>query len=320
MAETRRQCPCNCYHNKSGHFSSIHQSTPVSHPGCWQAEQILLHPDAGLAGLPRRARVAPSKQAVPNLTQQEEPENSMPWKRSHVIQSSESESDCPANDSHKQGSPESERDGALPFVSCPPLSSVAPPPQVALEQNQGGLQALLSGALAKLVYLEEKFDAQAKALQRIETSVMANSDEETLSIKEEMRALLPLSTDVAVSSLDDLLRNEDNRKVLIHHLGLIGGSCLKDTVKNIMKRCMAYTLAEKYCFTGRKGKKAFRELRLLSVIIAALQKSYPRATESEVHHLIADHLRYAPACCKRRSRVLSRVAMEVEVPPRPSDY
>ncbi|KAL1476059.1 hypothetical protein MTO96_036804 [Rhipicephalus appendiculatus] len=313
-SDSEDDCPASDVHDQCSLESDREAALPIV--SCPLSSIVAPSPHASFEQNQR------GPQAVPNENQQEEPKHSMLSKRNPVVVYSGSESDCPANNSHEHCISEPDRGAALPSVSCPPSSSEAPPPQAASEQNQGGLQvaALLSGALAKLVYLEEKFDAQAKALERIETSMRANNNEETLSIKEEMCALLPLSTDAAVSSLDDLLTNEDNRKALTHHLGLIGGLCLKGTVKNIMKRCMDYTLAEKYCFTGRKGKKAFKELRLLSVIVAALQKSYPSATENEVHHLIADYLRHAPAYCKKRSRVLSHVGVEAEVPPRPSDH
>ncbi|KAL1486114.1 hypothetical protein MTO96_031523 [Rhipicephalus appendiculatus] len=87
-----------------------------------------------------------------------------------------------------------------------------------------------------------------------------------------------------------------------------------------MKRCMADTLAETYCLTGRKGKKPFRDLRLLSVIIAALQKSYPKCTESELHRLIGDHLRYAPSRCKKCSDISPHVDLEVEASAYSSDH
>ncbi|XP_049511193.1 uncharacterized protein LOC125939796 [Dermacentor silvarum] len=87
---------------------------------------------------------------------------------------------------------------------------------------------------------------------------------------------------------------------------VIGGSCPKDCIRRVMKRCLTDELAETFCLTGRKGKKPFRELALFGVIVAALQKSYPRCTETELHHLIADHLRHAPARCKKRSSTLAQ--------------
>ncbi|KAL1486115.1 hypothetical protein MTO96_031524 [Rhipicephalus appendiculatus] len=207
------------------------RGTPSSHaasPVCSAVPNITQPLDPGNAMPRKRSRLVVSSDSQPV-----DPGNSVPRKRSRVIVSSDSESNCSANDSHEQCSPESDQGAVLPFVSCPPprssassndafsasFSTLDPPPEATLQQNLGGLKALLNGILTKLVTVEDKIDAQAMALKRVETSLMANN-EDVPSTKEEMLTLLPLSTDVAVSSLEDLLTDRENKKALASGLAL----------------------------------------------------------------------------------------------------
>ncbi|XP_077495617.1 uncharacterized protein LOC144106651 isoform X2 [Amblyomma americanum] len=189
---------------------------------------------------------------------------------------------------------------SLPSVRCPPTRQPQNRPEEGTGLNE--LKGLLSNIAGSLSRIEEKLQQHSEALGRIEAR-MSNRIEAVPSVLEDMVNLFPLSSAEAVASLEKLLDQAENRKALAQHLSLVGGSCFKDGVRHVMKKCLCDSVAEQFCFTGRKGKRAFLQLKLCGVI--------NDVKETDLSHCIADHLRFAPARRKKWSRqaaILSPVA------------
>ncbi|KAK3880426.1 hypothetical protein Pcinc_015109 [Petrolisthes cinctipes] len=114
--------------------------------------------------------------------------------------------------------------------------------------------------------------------------------------REDVEDVLPAS----VSSLEELadlctkVADKTFKKKLTQYLSALGGHSLGNTVRRIFRQLGTNSVWSYYSLKGKKGKKAFADIPLCSVVIKACLTSYTKAKMSEVEDEISEALKHAP--------------------------
>ncbi|XP_077491971.1 uncharacterized protein LOC144102625 [Amblyomma americanum] len=96
-----------------------------------------------------------------------------------------------------------------------------------------------------------------------------------------------------LADIEEVLADKDQRALLIRKLALIGGETTDETTKLIMKTLVKTPVALRYTLEGRGEKQSFKNLRLYSAIVAAVQRRIPTATIEGINNRVAAFLRGA---------------------------
>ncbi|KAK3868237.1 hypothetical protein Pcinc_003932 [Petrolisthes cinctipes] len=114
--------------------------------------------------------------------------------------------------------------------------------------------------------------------------------------REDVEDVLP----APVSSLEELadlctkVADKTFKKKLTQYLSALGGHSLGNTVRRIFRQLGTNSVWSYYSLKGKKGKKAFADIPLCSVVIKACLTSYTKAKMSEVEDEISEALKHAP--------------------------
>ncbi|KAK3874781.1 hypothetical protein Pcinc_020305 [Petrolisthes cinctipes] len=87
---------------------------------------------------------------------------------------------------------------------------------------------------------------------------------------------------------------EDVLPAPTQYLSALGGHSLGNTVRRIFRQLGTNSVWSYYSLKGRKGKKAFADIPLCSVVIKACLTSYTKAKMSEVEDEISEAIKHAP--------------------------
>ncbi|XP_065656034.1 uncharacterized protein LOC136081798 [Hydra vulgaris] len=106
----------------------------------------------------------------------------------------------------------------------------------------------------------------------------------------------------AIGTLDGYSNLEEqcgvlaNRTILIRLLSRIGGSSIKDTSKNLMKRLFTNFVMSHLSMDGKGSlrKLPFRDTALCQLVVECVLKRDCTSSLSEIHSCIGSHLRMAP--------------------------
>ncbi|XP_065679296.1 uncharacterized protein LOC100210249 isoform X5 [Hydra vulgaris] len=87
-----------------------------------------------------------------------------------------------------------------------------------------------------------------------------------------------------------------NRTILLRLLQRIGGSSIKDTSKNLLKRLFTNFVMSHLSMDGKGSLKKlpFRDSALCQLVVECVLKRYSTSSLSEIHSCIGSHLRMAP--------------------------
>nr|XP_047134877.1 uncharacterized protein LOC124812375 isoform X4 [Hydra vulgaris] len=87
-----------------------------------------------------------------------------------------------------------------------------------------------------------------------------------------------------------------NRTILLRLLSRIGGSSIKDTSKNLLKRLFTNFVMSHLSMDGKGSLKKlpFRDSALCQLVVECVLKRYSTSSLSEIHSCIGSHFRMAP--------------------------
>ncbi|XP_065641320.1 uncharacterized protein LOC100198635 [Hydra vulgaris] len=96
--------------------------------------------------------------------------------------------------------------------------------------------------------------------------------------------------------LEEQCRVLANRTILLRLLSRIGGSSIKDTSKNLLKRLFTNFVMSHLSMDGKGSLKKlpFRDSALCQLVVECVLKRYSTSSLSEIHSCIGSHLRMAP--------------------------
>ncbi|XP_065641659.1 uncharacterized protein LOC105846739 [Hydra vulgaris] len=96
--------------------------------------------------------------------------------------------------------------------------------------------------------------------------------------------------------LEEQCRVLANRTILLCLLSRIGGSSIKDTSKNLLKRLFTNFVMSHLSMDGKGSLKKlpFRDSALCQLVVECVLKRYSTSSLSEIHSCIGSHLRMAP--------------------------
>ncbi|XP_021372908.1 arginine/serine-rich protein 1-like [Mizuhopecten yessoensis] len=97
-----------------------------------------------------------------------------------------------------------------------------------------------------------------------------------------------------LGEIEEILKNPENRRLVIERLCSVGGLNLKDNVRKIMDRFMTNDVMAGFNMKGNKGKMSFQKTAVFKVVQASVIKTFGTATEHEVDGAIGSCLKYAP--------------------------
>ncbi|XP_049518622.1 uncharacterized protein LOC125943377 [Dermacentor silvarum] len=107
---------------------------------------------------------------------------------------------------------------------------------------------------------------------RTVTRLIAQCQKPT-SIEEEVNALLPLKTEEDVDELEKKLRSSQQFYTqMVNLLTGVGGSNVNSAASRVMARLFEDQLGQKYSLYGQKGKLAFSNLQLFTVLQKAVRQ------------------------------------------------
>ncbi|KAH6926270.1 hypothetical protein HPB50_016148 [Hyalomma asiaticum] len=86
---------------------------------------------------------------------------------------------------------------------------------------------------------------------------------------------LPAETISELEAAEAAVQNEAVASVLCKHLLSIGGKGLREVAVDAMKAVMGYDVQLRYSLHGRKGKLAFIQLKLCTIVTGCLNPSTP---------------------------------------------
>ncbi|KAM9328630.1 uncharacterized protein KZ484_020025 [Pholidichthys leucotaenia] len=107
---------------------------------------------------------------------------------------------------------------------------------------------------------------------------------------------LPLTTVEQVDELEERLsRDSAFVNVLENHLGLIGGTDVKETTRRILTAGLAPEVQRKFVLMGSQTKRKFDELKLKKVICNAVRRNAltKKATDAEIRAEVKTFLQTA---------------------------
>ncbi|XP_076600095.1 uncharacterized protein LOC143328691 [Chaetodon auriga] len=97
-----------------------------------------------------------------------------------------------------------------------------------------------------------------------------------------------------LDATEERIQQNDERQVLITQLSRVGGKNTRDCTTKIMDRLMTNNLMAMLNMKGHGTKRAFKGTKLYQVVIAAVKSWSQKATEHDISHAVADHLKHAP--------------------------
>ncbi|XP_076592755.1 uncharacterized protein LOC143324285 [Chaetodon auriga] len=97
-----------------------------------------------------------------------------------------------------------------------------------------------------------------------------------------------------LDATEERIQQNDERQVLITQLSRVGGKNTRDCTTKIMDRLMTNNLMATLNMKGHGTKRAFKGTKLYQVVIAAVKSWSQKATEHDISHAVADHLKHAP--------------------------
>ncbi|XP_077484465.1 uncharacterized protein LOC144094357 isoform X2 [Amblyomma americanum] len=185
------------------------------------------------------------------------------------------------------------------------------------QQGKSHRNSLQLKTIRMLKEMKVLMNEQLKILKNLQNTIMLHLQPSTAAaepVDSTVLDLLPLSTHSSLEQLEQHLCVAKKRSDLVAHLSLIGGSSLKDGLRQVMKKCICDSLARDFSLTGRKGKRSFIGLQLLLVVTETLRSSFPKATDCQIQMCVAEWLRYAPSRCKKRE-IARLVRAEADMEP-----
>lgn len=113
----------------------------------------------------------------------------------------------------------------------------------------------------------------------------------------------PKDTDISVQQLDSMedaqafeneLATPSCHKEMTEKFVRIGGISVKDMISSVLCSIMSKKLMCQYNMHGQRGKVAFKNTRLCSVITGSVLKKFRDVSSTEIQMMIAIKLRNAP--------------------------
>lgn len=92
---------------------------------------------------------------------------------------------------------------------------------------------------------------------------------------------------------ESIVQDKEIKNKLTTKLMSVGGTDIKDGVKNIMRRVMTNELMSKLNMSGHRGKIPFKDYTIFKVINDVALKAF-NGTEKEVKEIVSRTLKYAP--------------------------
>ncbi|XP_046544932.1 uncharacterized protein LOC124255137 [Haliotis rubra] len=148
----------------------------------------------------------------------------------------------------------------------------------------------------KMLQLLEEIRDQNRTSQRLLTLILrkiSSSSSENMDVLPD-GIKFPLETPQELTALEEKLEDQTVKDKVCGHLSSIGGTNIPDAVRRIMKYVLGHALSTMYNWVGKGGKKAaFSSLFIKDVMIRAVRKNMPAATNAELEPVMKDWLRYA---------------------------
>lgn len=110
----------------------------------------------------------------------------------------------------------------------------------------------------------------------------------------ESGAFLAIDNEEELDQLETSLNVEESVKDMIQRIRNIGGSDYKDAVKQTLSRLFTINFLCQCNLRGKNGKIAITEKKVFQIIVDAIARKYPAATEKDVRNQIAIKLKNAP--------------------------
>ncbi|CAB4020504.1 Hypothetical predicted protein, partial [Paramuricea clavata] len=118
--------------------------------------------------------------------------------------------------------------------------------------------------------------------------------EKTCEVELDNSLAKPMNTLEEMEVLCGKLEQVAFTKTLVNYFAAQCGHTCGDTVRRIMAKLGTNKLWSLFSFKGRKGKQAFKSLKLCNIIIKACMRSHQKATELSVEEHISETLKHAP--------------------------
>ncbi|XP_046401799.1 uncharacterized protein LOC124167809 isoform X2 [Ischnura elegans] len=172
-----------------------------------------------------------------------------------------------------------------------------------LFQNFTDIKQMLDSISLRLDTITQKMDCVLEnqgQKQRSENTFTENSILENGDFQ--LSVNLPVKSNHELIALNTELGNEVTHWNLVLRLKKIGGRSTKDIAVRVLRYLVSDSVAEKYSWLGKKGKKIFFSLKnIYCVIEATVRHHNPSATEVELISIIQNWL------SKAKSRNINRI-------------
>ncbi|XP_046408652.1 uncharacterized protein LOC124173179 isoform X2 [Ischnura elegans] len=100
----------------------------------------------------------------------------------------------------------------------------------------------------------------------------------------------PVCGEEELASFNEELTNPAIMASVVKELSSVGGMNAQKLIANMLKKCLANSLAQKYSCCGRKGKKNFSSHLLFQAILRATKIAFTQATDLEVQAAVSKFL------------------------------
>ncbi|KAL4713330.1 hypothetical protein ACJJTC_012402 [Scirpophaga incertulas] len=122
----------------------------------------------------------------------------------------------------------------------------------------------------------------------------------------------PIKEEDDVHQIEKFLEDDKNFANLCEYFTAFAGYTVTGTVNQILKHTMSNSVATKFNYRGKRGKKPFQALNLKTAIIRATKKMFKLQTDKEIEDNIKVWLKHAPQRTKlEQKKILARIDYSV---------
>ncbi|KAL4716393.1 hypothetical protein ACJJTC_006755 [Scirpophaga incertulas] len=122
----------------------------------------------------------------------------------------------------------------------------------------------------------------------------------------------PIKEEDDVHQIEKFLEDDKNFANLCEYFTAFAGYTVTGTVNQILKHIMSNSVATKFNYRGKRGKKPFEALNLKTAIIRATKKMFKLQTDKEIEDNIKVWLKHAPQRTKlEQKKILARIDYSV---------
>ncbi|XP_018399131.1 PREDICTED: uncharacterized protein LOC108776889 isoform X2 [Cyphomyrmex costatus] len=166
------------------------------------------------------------------------------------------------------------------------------------KENQSG-ETMLKEILKKVNRILVEITYIERRLSRLENKTDIANNEAIANIAvEEVFVFDTISSVEQLHLLEENLKKEDFF-MKMNFLKLKGGINLQDRIKNCFKTLIKDEILMLYSWKGARGKNAFRNFKIVSLIIAVIRLHDTTSTEEEISKLMINWIVQAPSRVKR---------------------